>query len=252
MPAGHAGAHASQHDTIVTQARKSRLLSELVIEDLATALDHARGVEAGRGATLLPNGASGLVLVLRGAAKEQLIDVDGTVSILALLGPGENSSLGTALQAEDATEVVALEAVTALTWTADVVQQLVDERPGFAAAWFRLATEQLSRAQHWASMLGTASARERVISRLLELATCWGRIHDNAIYVDLPLTQDELASWCGVSRESAAKVLHDLRRAGVLLTGRRELIITNLAGLQARQGRTPPPSLPELLRASLG
>jgi dTDP-4-dehydrorhamnose 3,5-epimerase-like enzyme len=49
----------------------------------------------------------------------------------------------------------------------------------------------------------------------------------------------------------ARVVLHDLREAQILLTGRRELIVTNLPGLMARHSRNGHQTLSELLRASI-
>ena len=49
--------------------------------------------------------------------------------------------------------------------------------------------------------------------------------------VDLPLSQEELASWIGASREATVKALRTLREIGAITTGRRVVTIVDRAAL---------------------
>ena len=60
---------------------------------------------------------------------------------------------------------------------------------------------------------GAADSVGRISSRLVELAERFGEPADDGIAITLPLTQEELGSWCGCSREAVAKGLQTLRRA---------------------------------------
>jgi CRP-like cAMP-binding protein len=43
--------------------------------------------------------------------------------------------------------------------------------------------------------------------------------------MELPLSQEQVAGWCGASRESTVKALTSLRALGCITTGRRDVVI---------------------------
>jgi CRP-like cAMP-binding protein len=67
----------------------------------------------------------------------------------------------------------------------------------------------------------------RVARRLVDLAERFGEPTPEGTRVDLPLSQEELASWCASSREATAKALRTLREVGAIATGRRTVTLTN-------------------------
>jgi CRP-like cAMP-binding protein len=74
----------------------------------------------------------------------------------------------------------------------------------------------------------------RVAWRLLELSERFGHEGEEGISVELPLSQEQLAAWCGASRESTVKALTSLRGLGCIATGRRHVVIRDLEGLRLR------------------
>ncbi len=72
----------------------------------------------------------------------------------------------------------------------------------------------------------------RVAGRLLELAARFGTPTDHGIVIELALSQEQLASWCGASREATVKALAALRRVGCLQTARRSIQILDLTALR--------------------
>ena len=52
------------------------------------------------------------------------------------------------------------------------------------------------------------------------------------IEVELPLSQEQLASWCGASREATVKALAALRTLGCVSTGRRSVVIHDAEALR--------------------
>lgn len=63
---------------------------------------------------------------------------------------------------------------------------------------------------------------------LIELAEAPTRL---PIDLNLPITQEELGQWAGLSREGVGKGLSELRSTGVIETGRRRVRILDLATL---------------------
>ncbi len=79
-------------------------------------------------------------------------------------------------------------------------------------------------------------ASSRVAARLVELIRVTDPDFDytsDSIDLRLPITQEELAQWAGLSREGAVKGIGELRAAGVLETGRRRMTILEPAALRA-------------------
>jgi CRP-like cAMP-binding protein len=74
----------------------------------------------------------------------------------------------------------------------------------------------------------------RVAARLLELSDGFGQEIGNEISIDLPLSQEQLASWCAASREATVKALASLRQLGYITTGRHRVHVHDLDALRAR------------------
>lgn len=53
-------------------------------------------------------------------------------------------------------------------------------------------------------------------SILIRLSNSYGREVEDGIILDLPLTNQELANFCGTSREVVNRLLSDLRRSGII------------------------------------
>jgi len=81
--------------------------------------------------------------------------------------------------------------------------------------------------------MATLAGHARVAVRLLELASRYGLAGSAGTEIALPLSQDEIADWTGLSRPAVARALAEFRRIGCVTTGRRRLVITDLVGLQS-------------------
>ena len=69
-------------------------------------------------------------------------------------------------------------------------------------------------------------------TRLLELTERFGEPAPDGIHIELPLVQEDLARWCGASRESTVKALRTLRGLGVVTTARRTVTVHDERGLR--------------------
>lgn len=71
----------------------------------------------------------------------------------------------------------------------------------------------------------------RVRSAIVDLARRWSTETLTGTRISIPLSQEELGAWVGLSRESVAKILRELRQRGLVTTGRRELVVQDVAAL---------------------
>lgn len=79
------------------------------------------------------------------------------------------------------------------------------------------------------------SASARVAARLVRLIeiTEAGPTDGAPFDLKLPITQEELGQWAGLSREGTVKGMGELRREGFIETGRRRVRVLDLEGLRS-------------------
>ena len=73
----------------------------------------------------------------------------------------------------------------------------------------------------------------RLCGRLTELAHSHGVEQDDGILISAGISQQELADWCGTSRDSVVRALHGLREAGLLDSRRTEVTILDPTAIAA-------------------
>lgn len=82
--------------------------------------------------------------------------------------------------------------------------------------------------------------RTRLIRSLLHLAQQFGRPRGGGAEVGVPLTQEEMATLIGASRQTVSEMLGDLAAAGLVERQGRELVLRDVAGLQRLVQPTDP------------
>ena len=161
-------------------------------------------------------GAREIVLGLRGPG-----DVIGELSSL----DGEPRS-ATALAVDEVAAIVAPASVlTRALRDADIANELI-----------RVLAVRLRDADRKRLEFASLDTLGRVAWRLLELGEQFGEEGADGIMVELPLSQEQLASWCGASREATVKALAALRTLGCVTTGRRTLHILDVEALRRHAG----------------
>lgn len=173
------------------------------------------------------------VLILeQGMAKAVVWSEEGTETILALRGPGE--ILGELAAVDGGTRsasVVAVEAVCALTLSLDQFHDFLESNPKASLVLLSTIAARVRDASRRQAEFGTFDASVRLARLLVELADAYGTDGQDGLRVRL-LSQEELASLCGTSRDSVARALRQLRDAGIIETGRRAVTIGDLEALR--------------------
>jgi CRP/FNR family transcriptional regulator, cyclic AMP receptor protein len=181
-----------------------------------------------------------LLLLLEGTAKRATITPRGQPIITQILGPGQAAGLLPVLghPSTDGT-VEALAPCSALAFEGYDVRRIADEVPTFARGLLQAVALELAEVRLEQGRLAGDAARQRVIERLVELRDRFGVDRGDHLDIPVPLTQDDLAAWAFVSRESTARVLHDLRARGIVRTARRHFQIEDPTALEALRGEEP-------------
>lgn len=198
---------------------------------------HRRQVRGGAPIFIEGTRSDNVIIVLAGRVKVFSTARDGTESVLAIRGPGALlGELSAIDEAPRSASVTALEPVELLTVGANEFTAFLRDRPRLMWLLVRMLTARLRDADRKRIEFGVHDTLGRVARRLVELAERHGEPVPEGIRITVPLTQDELASWVGSSREATAKALRALRDRGCLRTQRRTIVVLNLAELRRRGG----------------
>lgn len=190
--------------------------------------------EAGR--TIFQKGDPGdsLMVVVSGRVKIGTLSTDGREAVLNYVGPcqsfGEIALLDGKPRSADAT---AVEATELFVLRRRDVLSFVERHPdialrimGMLCARLRYTTEMLE--DHLTVDMATLLARA-----LLRLSRIYGQKCAEGIRIELPLSQRELGSIVGLSRENVNRHLSDWRGRGILRLDQRRITICRPEALVA-------------------
>jgi CRP-like cAMP-binding protein len=196
---------------------------------------HRRRVKAGFPIFVEGTRSDNVVIVLTGRVKIYTTARDGTESVLAIRGPGALlGDLSAVDGAPRSASVATLEPVEMLSVGAADFTAFLKSRPRLMWLFVQMLTSRLRDADRKRVEFGVHDTLGRVARRLVELAERHGEPSPEGIRITVPLTQDELASWVGSSREATAKALRTLRDRQLLLTQRRTIVVRDLPALRRR------------------
>lgn len=171
--------------------------------------------------------ADRVLLVRQGRVKLVATEANGTETVLAVRGPGELVGEVAAVDGRPrSASAVAVDAVTCSVVPTDLFRAVLEAEPGAAMALLRVMAARLREAEGRRAEHGSLDTVQRLARRLLELAGTGTTVSG--------LNQDDLAALIGGSRESVAKALLALRRAGLVRTGRRSIEVVDREGLRQR------------------
>jgi CRP-like cAMP-binding protein len=214
-------------------------LERLTADEIAALRSRAVPRHFARGATIMHQGeAPGRVIVIeRGRAKVTAVTEDGSEIVLAFREPGDLLGELSALGGEQRLATVrALEELDALAVAAGDFDAFLEQHPRVALVILRVVIGRLRAADRQQVEFAAHHTLARVASRLLELADRFGEPSDGGVLITLPISQEELASWAGASREATSKALRDLRELGCVETRRRNITVRDVEALSRVAG----------------
>lgn len=192
-----------------------------------------------RGQSLFTEGdiSDRVFLITSGWVMISCMSSEGREIVLGLRGPGDIIGEMSTLDqvARSATAMSLSEVETVVTAGSVFTRALADVDA--AHELIRILATRLRDADQKRLGFATLDTLGRVAERLLELADRFGHDTPEGRAVELPLSQEQLASWCGASRESTVKALATLRALGVITTGRQSVVIHDVAALRRHTGR---------------
>jgi CRP-like cAMP-binding protein len=217
------------------------LFRELVPEQIARIGTRLHRMVAPAGATIISAHQPGdaIYIVLDGALKVSVDDADGGSAILSILGAREVVGEMSVIWGTDCSATITTLERSTLLWMhrADF-QECLQTMPALALNLSMMLARRLQQASAQILSLATQDVYGRVARTLLDCAKAHGRpVDDRAVAIALRLTQNDLASMVGASRERVNLVLAFYRSKGYLSAGPRHAITIHDTAALARYCR---------------
>jgi len=204
--------------------------SELITLDGVTKFSPNR-----RFATVFSEGspADTLFFVESGLVKTYKRGDDNKEIILQIVASGEifgEQALGSEQVRSIAAEVLQEGVIYVIP--ADLFVRLCERRPDLWRELCSLLAGRKGQLEKKIELLCLHDVEYRILYYMAELAKTVGA-RSNATEYSIPLSQGELASLIGATRETTSTTLNSLARRGIIRLGRRQLIVPSVEGVLA-------------------
>ena len=209
------------------------LLARLTGPDLRALASRGRVRRYTSGTTIFREGDRGdsLHVVIEGSVRVTVVSAGGAEVTVALLGPGEFvGDLALLDGLPRSANAVAAEPTKTLVVTRDDFRRWLTDRPKASLALLEALSQRVRRTDEVLADLTFLDLPKRLAKRLAALAA---ERSVGGTAVRLRITQAELASMLGVSRESVNKQLNEFERNGWLRLGRGSVTVLDEASLRS-------------------
>jgi CRP-like cAMP-binding protein len=171
-----------------------------------------------------PSGSFYVVKI--GSVKVTQLTPEGHQVVLRMLGPGDAFG-GPAIYGGDTYPVTA-EAVTdtaAYEWPGPIMARLLERNPRLALNTLRFVAARLHDLQVQYRQLATEKVERRIARALVRLVQQSGRVMENGILIDLPLSRDDIAQMTGTTLYTVSRTVSRWESEGILEAGRQRMLI---------------------------
>ncbi len=127
---------------------------------------------------------------------------------------------------------VAIDDCLVLFWPTSLWKTFVDKYDGFATETYKTVGERISEANNHILELATQQVEQRVARALLRLAIQCGRITDEGMEIDFPLTRQNISEMTGTTLYTVSRLLSAWEKRGIVNSGRKKVIVTEMNKLK--------------------
>ncbi len=220
-------------------------------EDLArldAAIDRRQHVRAGQHLYRVQDRFEALYAVRSGFFKTYEINSDGCEQINGFHMVGEIMGLD-AISADNHTcNAIALEDCEVCIIPFHRLEELLRDIPSLMRQFHRLMSREIAADHDMMMLLGTMTAEEKLAAFLLNLSQRLSLRGFSPTVFHLSMSREEIGNYLGLQLETVSRVFSKLQQENLLQANRRNLTITDLAGLQRLAGCATATHKPESSR----
>lgn len=119
---------------------------------------------------------------------------------------------------------------------ADVIEHEIFQNSALAFEFMKWMSDHFRKTQTKFRDLVLNGKRGALFSTLIRMSNSYGVQKQESIMIDLPLTNQELANFCGTSRESTNRILNELKKDEIITVKRGKITIHDLQYLKDEIG----------------
>ena len=178
--------------------------------------------------TIFQEGDPGHVLYLikSGQVRIYVQGEDGQEMSVVLAGQGDIfGELAVIDGLPGSASAVAMEDTIVYTLNRDLFREYMKRTPQFALNFMRTLSVRVRNSTHQVESLTLHEVPARLARKLLELAQQYGVVESGGVRINLTITQSDLASLSGTTRESINKALGSFKRQGLIVMGMQGQIV---------------------------
>src|SRR4051794_15343388 len=172
--------------------------------------------------------------VVEGRVQIESTREDGRTMLRAVLGPGQLfGELGVLADMPRTGSALALDNCAVWTVSSRQFIEFLREVPAASQALLRALALQVVEHEAIVEDLLFLDLKARVAKRLLALvSTSWDDLPEDGVAIPWNITQNDLASLCGGSRENVNRVLSELAKRGLISRNGHRYLLKDVAGLR--------------------
>lgn len=202
--------------------------------ELDDVVGSATALRIPKGAAVFEQGetATSFYVLLNGRLKVVKVTPDGQQVVIRFVVPGDIYGIAKALNRTDypATATALVDSVT-LAWDMAIWDDFTQRHPAFARNVMQMMGQRIQEAHTRLKEMATQDVEHRVAHAVLRLVNQSGRKVQEGVLVDFPVTRQEIAEVSGTTLHSVSRVLSAWENAGLVVVGRRKVIVCDLERL---------------------
>ena len=193
---------------------------------------HRKILQEGEFFFLQGDPAERMYVLLQGRVKLTQVGPDGQQALIRVITPVSLFALVAITKADDyLVTAQAAEDCQALYWTRRELMGFVLEVPQLALNAMGIMADNLQEIQERFRQVTTEPVEQRLAHTLIRLAAQSGKSVNQGILIDLSLTRQDLAEMSGTTLYTASRMLSQWEKQGLVITGRKRVIIRDTHGL---------------------
>lgn len=114
----------------------------------------------------------------------------------------------------------------------DVIESEIFQNPSLAFEFMKWMSDHFRKTQTKFRDLVLNGKKGALFSTLIRMTNSYGIEKKDGILIDLPLTNQDLANFCGTSRESTNRILNDLKKDEIISIKKGKITIHDLQFLK--------------------
>lgn len=178
--------------------------------------------------------ADKLYLLSSGKVKIYNFTKDGNEQILYVLSEGDlTGDVNLFKKGQHKFNAQALENTNVCILTKDAFDEIIRSNPDIALQIMQLVYERVTSLEESLQRLGTKDIESRLAGLLISFIKDFGTPTGKRVFLDIPLSREDMANQIGSTRETVSRKLTALQNEGLItLDGNKRIIIEDLKALE--------------------